>query len=72
MESLTGVSAEGVGSGTFGITSSEESLDKLTRLFGLSRFIEWRRGGWTLHIFEGYNTRLVDAAIRAPLSPNAI
>jgi hypothetical protein len=66
------VSAVGVGSGTFGIAPSEESLDKSTRLSRLSSFIEWRRGDWTLHIFEGYDTRSVDAAIRAALSPNAL
>jgi hypothetical protein len=72
LESLTRVCAVGVGGGTLGRTPSEESLDKFTRLSGFSSFTECSRGGWTLDIFEGYDTRSVDAAMRATLSPNAL
>jgi hypothetical protein len=50
----------------------EEFRNKWTRLSGLSSFIEWRREGWTLNISNGWDTRSVDTAIRAVLSPNAL
>jgi hypothetical protein len=68
----TRVCATGVASETLGIAPSEESLDKFTRLSRLSSFMECSRGDWTLDISEGYNTRSVDATIRAALSPNAL
>jgi hypothetical protein len=72
LELLMEVCAAGVGSEMFEIEPSEESLDKFTRLSKLSSFTECNRGGWILDIFEGCNVRLVDAAVRAALSPNAL
>jgi hypothetical protein len=72
LESLIGVCAVGVEGGTFGIAPSQESLDKFTRLSRLSNFTECSMGGWTLDISDGYDTRSVDAAMRATLSPNAL
>jgi hypothetical protein len=67
-----GVFFAGVGCGALGIAPSEESLDKFTRLSGLSSFTECNMRGWTLDISEGYDTRSVDAAMRAALNPNAL
>jgi hypothetical protein len=72
LELLTGVCTAGVGGGTLGRAPLDESLDKITRLSGFSSFTECNRGGWTLDISEGYDTRFVDAAMRAALSPNAL
>jgi hypothetical protein len=69
---LTGVFVAGIGSETLNNSPLEESLDKWTRPSGHSSFIEWRRGGWTLFILEGWLKSLVDAAIRAAVSPNAL
>jgi hypothetical protein len=55
----------GVGGGTLEIAPSEESLDKFTRLSGISNFTDCSRGSWTLDISEGCNTRSVDASMRA-------
>jgi hypothetical protein len=54
------------------IAPLEESLDKFTRLFELFRFTECNKGGWTLDISEGYDTRSVDTVIRAAFSPNVL
>jgi hypothetical protein len=71
-----GIAYRGVCSGSWGGTlgraPSNESLDKLSRLSGFSSFMECNRGGWTLDISEGCDTRSVDAAMRAALSPNAL
>jgi hypothetical protein len=72
LELLKGVCVAGVGGGTLGIAPSEESLDRFTRLFGFSSFTEYNRGGWIVDISEGYNTRSMDVAMRAVLSPNAL
>jgi hypothetical protein len=62
----------GVGGGMLGRAPSKESLDRFTRLSGFSSFTECNSGGWTLDISEGCDTRFVDAAMRAALSPNAL
>jgi hypothetical protein len=62
----------GVGSEMLGIAPAKESLDKFTRLFGISSFTECNRGDWTLDISEGCDTWLVDVAISVVLSPNAL
>jgi hypothetical protein len=72
LELLTGICAAGVGGGTLGRAPSDESLDKFTRLSGISSFTECNRGGWILDISEGCDTSSVDAAMRAALSPNAL
>jgi hypothetical protein len=72
LELLTGVCAAGVEGGMLGRAPSDESLDKFIRLSGISSFTECNRGGWTLDISEGCDTRSVDAAMRATLSPNAL
>jgi hypothetical protein len=72
LESLTGVYTSGVGRGLLGRAPKEESLDKFTRISGFSSFTECSRGGWTLDISEGCDTRSVDAAMRTALSPNAL
>jgi hypothetical protein len=72
LESLTGVWVVGVGSDAEGNPPSEESLDKWTRPSGNSSFTEWRMGGWTLDISEGWDKRIVDADIRVAISPNAL
>jgi hypothetical protein len=65
LESLTRVCAKG-------IAPLEESLDKYTRLSGLSTFTKYNREDWTLDISEGCDTRSVDAAIRTAFSPNTL
>jgi hypothetical protein len=72
LESLTRVCAKGIGSGTLEIAPLEESLDKYTRLSGLSTFTKYNREDWTLDISEGCDTRSVDAAIRTAFSPNTL
>jgi hypothetical protein len=72
LELLKGVCAAGVGGGTLGRAPLDESLDKFTRLSSFSSFTECNRGGWTLDMYEGCNTRSVDAAMRVALSPNAL
>jgi hypothetical protein len=72
LEFLTWVCAAGVGSGMLGRAPLDESLDKFTRLSGFSSFTECNRGGWTLDISEGCDTRSVNVAMRAALSPNAL
>jgi hypothetical protein len=72
LELLKGVCATGVGGGMLGRAPSNESLDKFIRLSGFSGFTECNRGGWTLDISEGYDTRSVDVAMRVALSPNAL
>jgi hypothetical protein len=72
LELLTGVCAAGVGGGTLGRAPSDESLDKFTRLSGIYSFTECNRGGWILDISEGCDTRSMDAAMKAALSPNAL
>jgi hypothetical protein len=72
LELLIRVCAAGVGGGTLGRAPSDKALDKFTRLSGFSSFTECNRGGWTLDIFGGYDTRSVDAAMRAALSPIAL
>jgi hypothetical protein len=67
LELLTGVCAMGVGGGTLGRAPSDELLDKFTRLSGFSSFTECNKGGWTLDISEGYDTRSVDAAMRVQM-----
>jgi hypothetical protein len=62
----------GVGGEALGIVPLEESLDKFTRLFEVSSFTKYSREGWILDIFEGCDTRSMDAAMRAALSPNAL
>jgi hypothetical protein len=70
LSSWTGVSTAGVGSEILCNSPSKESLDKWIRLFGLSSFTKWNRGNWALDISKGCNTRSVDVAISAELSPN--
>jgi hypothetical protein len=72
LESLIGMCAVGVGGGTLGRAPLEESLDKFSRLSGFSNFTECNRGGWTLDISEDCDTRSVDVAMRAVLSPNSL
>jgi hypothetical protein len=72
LELLTGMCATRVGGGMLGRAPSDESLDKFTRLSSISSFMECNRGGWTLDIYEGCDTRSVDAAMRATLNPNAL
>ena len=72
LELLTRMYAIGVEGGMLGRTSSNESLDKFTRLSGFSSFTEYNKGGWILDISNGCDTRSVDAAMRATLSPNAV
>jgi hypothetical protein len=72
LELLTWVCAVGVWGGTLGRASSVESLDKFTRLSGFSSFTECNKRDWTLDIFEGCDTRSMDAAMKAALSPNAL
>jgi hypothetical protein len=61
-----------LGGGTLGRALSDKSLDKFTRLSGFSSFTEWNKGGWILDISEGCDTRSMDAAMRATLSPIAL
>ena len=62
----------GVGDGTLGLAPSEESLDRFTRLFSFSNFMEYNRGVGQVTVSEGYNIRSMDVAMRATLSPNAL
>jgi hypothetical protein len=44
LELLTGMCAAGIGNEMLEIAPLEESLDKFTRLSGLSSFTKWSRG----------------------------
>jgi hypothetical protein len=72
LELLTGVCTARVGGRALGRAPSNESLDKFTRLSGFSSFMECNKGGWTLDISEGCDTRSVDAAMRTALNPNVL
>jgi hypothetical protein len=69
---ILGIANKDVYSGSWEWNVGNSSFRRVTRLFGLSGFTKYSRGGWTLDISEGCDTRLVDAAIRAALSPNAL
>jgi hypothetical protein len=57
---------------TLGNSPSKESLDKWTISSGRSSFTEWRWGGWTRNILEGWNNKLVVVAIKATVRLNAL